>query len=133
MTNDIDLFVETLGESWQGRAGAQLLEDIRGAASLAEHIKWRHPYFDYNGAAVTKWFCAKGWINVYFFRGRELADPHGLFEPSTNSRMLTVKVTSDRVLDRNAFRDLVRGAVDLAKDERGPTGHASRLIEPRGD
>ncbi|MFZ2501285.1 MAG: DUF1801 domain-containing protein [Nocardioides sp.] len=116
VANDVDLFVEALGQSWQGQACAQLLEDVRDAASLAEHIKWGNPYFDYDGAAVTKWFCAKGWINVYFFRGRELADPQGLFEDSTNSRMLTVKVRPDRVLDRSAFRDLIRSAVALAKE-----------------
>jgi hypothetical protein len=31
----------------------------------------------------------KEWINVYFYRGRELHDPHSLFQPSDNTRMLT--------------------------------------------
>lgn len=114
VTDDIDLFVKALGQDWQRRACEQLLDDIRTAASLTEHIKWNHPYFDRDGAAVTKWFCAKDWINVYFFRGREVAGPQGLFEPSTNLRLLTVKVTPDRMLDRKAFRDLVRDAAALA-------------------
>ncbi len=130
MRNDVDRFVEALGEGWQRQACLELLEDVRDAACLGEHIKWGHPYFDHDGAAVTKWFCAKGWINVYFFRGRELADPQGLFERSTNSRMLTVKVTPNRLLDRNAFRDLVRRAVALAKEDfRGPTSQLPRTIE----
>lgn len=112
--NEVDSFVEAL-EGWQRQACRQLLDDVREADCFGEHIKWGHPYFDYDGTAVTKWFCAKAWINVYFFRGRELADPRGLFEQSTNRQMLTVKVTPDRVLDRNAFRDLVREAVVLAK------------------
>lgn len=130
MRNDVDRFVEALGEGWQRQACIELLEDIRDAACLGEHIKWGHPYFDHDGAAVTKWFCAKGWISVYFFRGRELADPQGLFERSTNSRMLTVKVTPNRLLDRNAFCDLVRMAVALAKeDDRDPTSQPPKVIE----
>ncbi len=126
MNNDIDLFVEALDEDWQRLACAQLLDDMRATASLSEHMKWGHPYFDHNGAAVTKWFCAKGWINVYFFRGRELADPHGLFEDSTNSRMLTVRITRARGLDRDAFRNLVRDAVALAEaDDHGSSGSVS--------
>lgn len=114
MRTDVDRFVDSLGEDWQRQACAQLLEDVRASARLGEHIKWGNPYFDHSGAAVTKWFCAKGWINVYFFRGREIPDPHGLFEPSANSRMLTVKVTEALEVDRSAFRDLVRAAAALA-------------------
>ena len=87
---------------------------------LANTSKWGNPYFDLDGAAVTKWFCAKNWINVYFFRGRELPDPHSLFQESTNSRMLTVKVNPEDTLDRSAFRDLVRSAAALAEGRRDP-------------
>ncbi len=114
MGNDIDHFVASLDDEWQLRACTQLLVDIRNSGRLGEHIKWGHPYFDLSGAAVLKWFCAKDWINVYFFRGRELADPEGLFAPSTNSRMLTIKVTPEQFPDRTAFRNLVRDAVALA-------------------
>ncbi|MEO7130531.1 MAG: DUF1801 domain-containing protein [Dermatophilaceae bacterium] len=128
--NDVDRFVEALGEGWQRQACIDLLEDVRDAACLGEHIKWGHPYFEHDGAAVTKWFCAKGWINVYFFRGRELADPQGLFERSTNRRMLTVKVTPSRLLDRSAFRDLVRMAVALAEDDDpGSTRRSPEIID----
>ncbi|MEO7587372.1 MAG: DUF1801 domain-containing protein [Arachnia sp.] len=120
MTTEIDAFIEALGEGWQRQACSRLLDDIRDVADLTEHIKWGNPYFDLDGAAVTKWFCAKEWVNVYFFRGRELPDPHGLFEESTNSRMLTVKVKPDDTLDRSAFRDLVRSATALAGARRDP-------------
>ena len=72
------------------------------------------PYFDHAGAAVTKCYCANDWVNVYFFRGRELPDPAGLFAPGDNKRMLAVKVTPDLDLDREAFRALVRVAATLA-------------------
>lgn len=114
MNGAVDQFVVSLPSDWQRIACAQLLEDIRASAHLTEHIKWGHPYFEADGSAVLKWFCAKEWINVYFFRGRELRDPHGLFEPSDNARMLTLKVTRGGDLDREAFCELVRDAAALA-------------------
>ena len=116
MNVEVDHFVDSLGEGWQREVCANLLEDIRMSAHLGEHIKWGHPYFDYEGSAVLKWFCAKKWINVSFFRGRELSDRCNLFEASDNRRMLTVKVHDANGLDRDAFRDLVRAAALLAGD-----------------
>jgi len=113
VTGDVDSFVAGLGEGWQRAACGQLLEDIRAAAPFGEHMKWRHPYFELDGAAVLKWFCAKEWINVYFFRGRDLPDPCRMFQPSENSKMLTVKVTQTTDFDRTAFRDLLREAAAL--------------------
>jgi len=114
VTCDVDSFVTCLGQGWQRAACVQLLEDVRACAPFGEHVKWGNPYFELDGAAVLKWFCAKEWINVYFFRGRDLPDPRRLFQPSENSKMLTVKVTRTTDLDRAAFQDLVREAAALA-------------------
>ena len=114
MRTAIDDFVSSREQRWQREACARLLDDIRATPGLSEHIKWGQPYFDHAGAAVTKWFCASDWVNVYFFRGRELPDPAGLFASSDNKRMLTVKITADLDLDRRAFRELVRAAAALA-------------------
>ncbi|OFE18873.1 hypothetical protein BA895_01505 [Humibacillus sp. DSM 29435] len=111
---DVDHFVAALAQGWQREACARLLTDTRATPGLAEHLKWGQPYFSHAGAAVTKWFCANDWVNVYFFRGRELPDPALLFASSNNERMLTVKVTADLDLDRRAFRELVRAAAALA-------------------
>lgn len=110
----MDRFVASLEQRWQREACARLLDDIRCTPGLDEHLRWGQPYFDHAGTAVTKWFCANDWVNVYFFRGRELPDPARLFAPSNNKRMLTVKVTADLDLDRRAFRELVRAAAALA-------------------
>lgn len=113
---EVERFIDSLEEGWQREACTNPLDDIRTSALLSEHIKWGHPYFDFKGSAVLKWFCAKKWVNVYFFRGRELSDPCELFDPSDNHRMLTVKVRDDQSLDHTAFRDLVRAAALLASD-----------------
>ncbi|MEO6997326.1 MAG: DUF1801 domain-containing protein [Terracoccus sp.] len=70
MRTDVDRFVASLEPRWQREACARLLDDVRATAGLSEHLRWGQPYFDHAGAAVTKWFCANDWINVYFFRGR---------------------------------------------------------------
>lgn len=114
MTGVVDQFVDALPSDWQRPVCVRMLEDIRASAQPAEYIKWGQPYFEADGSAVLKWFCAKRWINIYFFRGRELPDPMRLFEPSGNVKMLTVKVTPSGELNREAFRDLVRAAATLA-------------------
>jgi uncharacterized protein YdeI (YjbR/CyaY-like superfamily) len=53
-------------------------------------------------------------VSVSFFRGTELPDPTGLFTGGEgNSAIRSVRLTSLRTLDRNAFRALLRAAVEL--------------------
>jgi len=114
VSDEVDRFVKGLELGWQRYACAEVLEDIRSSATFVEHLKWRHPYFELNGSAVLKWFCAKGWINVYFFRGCELTDTAGLFELTNNTKMRTVRIYADTNLYRQGFRDLITEAADLA-------------------
>jgi hypothetical protein len=115
MPGPIDGYVAALATPWQREACGWLLTDIRGIATFGEHIKWANPYFEIDGAAVIKWFRAKEWINVYFFRGTELEDPHGLFEATDNAKMRTIKIYESSDIDRSAFRELVAAAVRLAR------------------
>lgn len=70
-----------------------MLVDIRALpVALAESIKWGNPYFEQRGA-VVKWYVAKEWINVYFYKGHLLDDPQGVFELTDNCRMRTIKIT----------------------------------------
>lgn len=114
MPDSVDAFVDNL-DGWKRVAYTQILGDIRAAAPFGEHIKWANPYFEIDGSAILKTFCAIEWINVYFFRGRELADPAGLFETTTNARMRTIRITSHTVLEQTAVRDLVARAAQLAQ------------------
>jgi hypothetical protein len=90
-----------------------MLEDLRALREpLDESLKWRNPHFDGCGA-VLKWYVAKEWINVYFYRGDLLEDRRGCFDATDNTRMRTIKVSKQRPLDRDAFRDLLGQAVGL--------------------
>ena len=110
---DVDAFVSGLPTGWKRDACLVLLEEIRALPTpLAESIKWRNPFFDLHGA-VLKWYVAKGWINVYFYKGHLLDDAEGLFEPTDDSRMRTIKITEARSLDRAIFAALLHAAVKL--------------------
>ena len=70
------------------------------SAPFVEHLKRQHPYFELNGSAVLKWFCAKGWVNIFFFRGCELRDSSDLFELTNNTKMRTVRIYAETNLYR---------------------------------
>jgi hypothetical protein len=63
--------------------------------------------------ALLKWYVAKDWINVYFFKVMQFDDPNGLFEETDNKTMRTIKLYRDSTPDEAAYRELVRAAVRL--------------------
>ena len=112
-TNVIDAFVQDLEPAWQRQQCAALLEKTRELCPrLRESLKWGQPHFDGNGA-VLKWFCAKAWINVYFYRGHALHDPTKMFEPTDNKRLRTIKLTEQHQLDAASFTALLQQAYTL--------------------
>lgn len=108
----VDAFVAAL-DGWKRQDCAGMVRIIRQLEEpLIESIKWGNPFFAGN-AAVTKWFVAKEWINVYFYQGRRLADPLSLLEPSANARMRTMRLTPTRPLNPDGFEVLLRAAVSV--------------------
>ena len=90
---EVDAFVHGLDEEWKRRDCAAMVHIIRTLdVPLTESIKWGNPFFAGN-KAVTKWFVAREWINVYFYQGQRLADPRGLLEASDTARMRTMRLT----------------------------------------
>lgn len=51
----------------------------------------------------------RGWVNLGFFQGLELADPEGLLEGS-GARMRHVKVRTTEAADQPAIRALIQAA-----------------------
>lgn len=79
---------------------------------VTESIKWGQPHFD-GRSAVLKWYCARGWTNVIFYRGHLLADVTGLFEPTDNVRMRTWRIAPDQAVVGTGFDRLLAQAVAL--------------------
>lgn len=114
--DDVEDFISKLDVEWQ-KEQCQRLLDIQERASegIASAIKWSNPYFSYNGKALLKWYCANNWINVYFFRGKDLNDKNGLFAETENVKMRTVKIFAETEMNDEAYLELVKQAVVLNK------------------
>ena len=107
-------FINNLDTTWQRNACQELL-DIQQTVEpkISDTIKWQNPYFSYNGQALLKWYCAKDWINVYFFKGIKLDDSTKLFEKTCNKTMRTIKLFENSKLDKDAYSKLVEAAIIL--------------------
>ena len=107
---NIDTFISQL-PTWQQERCLLATQVIRESSDeITESLKWNNPYFDLHGSFI-KFFVAKDWVNVYFYKGYLLQVE--LFEPSDNAKMRTVKLYADKPFDKAAFTALVSKAVIL--------------------
>ncbi|MGI9613299.1 MAG: DUF1801 domain-containing protein [Acidimicrobiales bacterium] len=112
--NEIDAFVEAIETPWQkDRCRGLLAAQRRASADIHGAIKWQNPYFTRSGKYILKWYLANDWINVYFARGNDVADPKTLFEESTNKKMKLVRIFADTDFDLAAYEQLVATAAAL--------------------
>lgn len=102
-------FIDKLGPVWQREVCYAILDSMLAVEPKFEaSIKWKNPYFSLDGRASIKWYVAKEWINVYFYRGAQFDDPDHLFVESDNRDMKMLKIFPDSSFNQNAFQDLVR-------------------------
>jgi len=115
----VDEYIAGLG-GWQAdvvsRLRALILEAAPGAK---ESIKWAQPVYEKSGP-----FCHikafKNNVNLGFWRGARLDDPHGLLQ-GEGERMAHVKITGPDAVQPQAIQDLVRAAVRLNEELGDPT------------
>lgn len=120
MTNEatpsqlIDARIEELGD-WRGETLARLRALIHEAdPEVVEEWKWRGvPTWHHQGMICTG-ETYKEHVKVTFFKGASLDDPAGLFNSSLegNARRAIDWHEGDSI-DEEAFRALIRAAVDL--------------------
>jgi hypothetical protein len=86
----------------------------RAEPDLSEAIKWNTLAFSGRKLVCALSGC-KAHVGIAFFRGTELADPAGLFDPTgegnTNLRSIRLKTLDG--FDRRAFEALLHAAVEL--------------------
>ena len=84
---------------------------------LRESIKWNMLAFTGRKLVCSLSACQKH-LGVVFFRGTELPDPAKLFDAggANNTNIRSLRITSLDTLDRDAFRALLRAAVELDAD-----------------
>ncbi len=115
----VDEYIASL-EGWQAEAVATLRGLIREAApDAAESIKWAQPVYEDNGPfCYIKAF--KSHVNFGLWRGVDIPDPHGLLQGS-GDKMRHVRLTGVEDIRPDAFRDMVRSAVQLNRTKGDPT------------
>ncbi|MEK7780358.1 MAG: YdeI/OmpD-associated family protein [Verrucomicrobiota bacterium] len=88
---------------------------------LAESIKWNMLCFSGRKLVCGLSACQKH-VSVAFFRGTELSDPAGLFEPGSagNTNIRSIRLTTLEGFNRRAFQTLLHGAVELDADPTIP-------------
>jgi hypothetical protein len=115
----VDEYIDSLDER-QAEIAARVRSIIKGAApEAAEAFKWSQPVYELNGPfCYMKAF--KNSLNLGFWRGIDLKDPHGLLQ-GTGAKMRHVKLTSSDDIAEQAFTDFVRQAVQLNLVKGDPT------------
>ncbi|MDA1188786.1 MAG: DUF1801 domain-containing protein [Chloroflexi bacterium] len=115
----VDGYVKTLS-GWQADAVTQVRQLLKEAApDASESIKWAQPVYESNGPfAYIK--AHKNSVNFGFWRGAELPDPLGLLE-GDGEKMRHVKLTSAEGVNKKAFQDFVKAALELNKTQGDPT------------
>lgn len=103
-------------ENWRGDLFARiriLIQDV--APDLREEWKWNNLAWSKNGLVlglVAETNKAKEWVQLTFFQGASLDDPHHLFNAGLDGKaMRYIKFREDDVIDELALRDLVYAAV----------------------
>jgi hypothetical protein len=110
----IDARIEELGD-WRGEMLARIRGLIKQAEpEVVEDWKWRGVPTWYRDGILCTGETYKDKVKVTFAKGARLDDPQGLFNASLdgNTRRAIDLFEGDD-LDGEAFRDLVRAAVDL--------------------
>jgi len=109
-------------ESWRGQLFTRLRNLILEVApDLREEWKWNNLAWSKNGlvlglvAETTK---AKGWVQLTFFQGASLEDPHHLFNAGLESKaMRYIKFRQGDVVEGPALKELISAAVAYNSSE----------------
>lgn len=118
----VDDYVAGL-DGWRAEIVERLRDLIRSAAPEAqESIKWAQPVWEVEGpVCYVKAF--KSHVNFGFWRGTQLDDPDGLIS-SSGEKMGHIRLESVDDVRPDAFRSLVRQAVELNQRHGNPTRRA---------
>lgn len=103
-------------ESWRGQLVSQLRSLIlENAPDLREEWKWNNPAWSKNGLVlglVAEPAKAREWVQLTFFQGASLEDPHHLFNAGLESKaMRYIKFRQGDVVDEPALKELISAAV----------------------
>jgi len=110
----IDERIEELGD-WRGEMLARIRQAIKEAEpDVVEEWKWRGVPTWYRAGMICTGETYKSQVKVTFAKGASLDDPAGLFNSSLEGNVRrAIDFHEGDELDEQAFKALVRAAVDL--------------------
>jgi len=118
-SQQIDAKIAALGD-WRGETLARVRSLIRQAdPQVVEEVKWRGvPVWSHAGIICTGETYKKA-VKLTFAKGASLDDPSRLFNSSLegNTRR-AIDIAEDEEIDSDAFRALIRAAVELNVQKR---------------
>jgi hypothetical protein len=119
LEKNVDNYISGL-EPWKAQIVSRLRSIILEVAPQAkESIKWAQPVYETNGPfCYIKAF--KNSVNLGFWRGVDIKDPHGLLQGS-GEKMRHIKLTSVNDIDQKVFTDFISQAVQLNLNKGDPT------------
>ena len=115
-TQLIDARIEEL-DDWRGEMLSRLRALIKQAdPEVVEEWKWRGvPVWSHDGIICTG-ETYKSVVKMTFAKGASLDDPSGLFNSSLEGNVRrAIDFHEDEAIDEDAFRALIRAAVNLNK------------------
>ena len=115
----IDEKIKELGD-WRGETLSKVRGVIKAAdPDVVEEWKWAKatspgtPVWSHNGGICTG-ETYKSVVKLTFFKGASLSDPSGLFNSSLDGKVRrALDVHEGESVDEQAFKDLIRAAVEL--------------------
>jgi len=120
-TKDPSEWLETCPDFSQPLAEQFVEWILNWEPDLAQSIKWNMLCFSGRKLVCGLSACQRH-LGITFFRGTELTDPKKLFGESgaNNTNIRTVRVSDLATFNRDAFRSLLRAAVELDADPMVP-------------
>jgi hypothetical protein len=99
---------------WRGETLARMRALIRETdPDVVEEWKWENPVWSHDGGTCTG-ESYKAAVKLTFFKGASLKDPAKLFNSSLDGNVRrAIDIHKDEKVDANAFKALIRAAVDL--------------------
>lgn len=111
----IDEYVAGL-TGWKRDVAQELREVVRRAShELTEEVKWGWPCYTADGKCICGFMDMKETVNLVFYVGAELDDPHGLIE-GTGKSMRHVKLRSLKDIRKREFTNFIKQSIKLVTE-----------------
>jgi hypothetical protein len=129
----IDRRIKELGD-WRGKILQRVRQIIKEAEpEIVEEWKWETPVWSHNGLVCTG-ETYKNIVKMTFAKGASLKDPSRLFNSSLEGKVRrAIDIREGDRVNETALKDLIRAAVALNLERKGPSAAAKPALLAGGN